>query len=355
MSKIKVSPVQTLVGSEKVQPIYYESEVSLSHNISGVTKSDFAELKDKLIYIVQDIFARPKYFLVFALARFRVLRQVYGLISRAYQGSKAAISENENAASLFPNLDTTQAGNILKSDGVYSSFELPQHFLHDLLQHLEKQDCYAGGESDLGFKISQKNLMDRVFARPFYVARYYNLSTTCPQIIQLANDPKLQEIAQGYIGQQAKYTGSSLFWTFPVEGVSQDTDQQKFRYFHYDIDDFAGLRFCFYLSDVTLEDGPHICIQGSHLKKSLLHLLNYFSRIQSRQDLAKLYEPEKFLTITGDSGTGFIEDTFCFHKGEPPKSKPRLFLQLHFAANNYHQEKYSDSRDPDTLRPYPLT
>ena len=364
MSKIKVPPLPIRATSKNIQPVCYDSRVNLSRGISVVAQSSFAQLKDKLIYTVQDIFAKPKYFLVFVLARFKIFRQIYALVTRCYQSSDRGMRSDvglagdkttyQAADSLFTDLDPTEVGNILKRDGVFSKFQLPQGFLQKLLQHLEQQDCYAGGEPYLGFKISQKNLMDRVFERPFYVARYYNISTTCPQIIQLANDPKLQEIAKGYIGRQAKYTGSSLFWTFPIEGVSQDTDQQKFRYYHYDIDDFAGLRFCFYLTDVSLEDGPHVCIRGSHLKKSVFHLLNYFSRIQTKEELAKLYEPDKFLTITGNSGTGFAEDTFCFHKGEPPRSQPRLFLQLHFAANNYHQETYSDTRDSNTLQSFPL-
>ncbi|MEM7593610.1 MAG: phytanoyl-CoA dioxygenase family protein, partial [Cyanobacteria bacterium P01_A01_bin.83] len=193
------------------------------------------------------------------------------------------------------------------------------------------------------------------FPQPFYVARYFNISHDCPQIIQLVNDPKLREIATKYIGKQAKYTGSSLFWTFPVEGESSDWEQQKFRYYHYDIDDVSGMRFCFYLTDVTLDNGPHVCIKGSHVKKSLSHVLNYLSRIQPETELAKVYDPEQFLTITGKSGYGFIEDTFCFHKGAPPQNQPRLFLQLHFAIHNYNQEQsYLDVRDPKTLQSYPL-
>ena len=63
----------------------------------------------------------------------------------------------------------------------------------------------------------------------------------------------------------------------------------------------------------------------------------------------KVYPREKFATIKGSAGSGFIEDTFCFHRGIAPKSKPRLFLQLHFAAHNYNDTEYLDDRDRDSL------
>jgi len=317
--------------------------ISHDHHIS---KLNIARLRTKIIYSVRNLITQPAYFLIFALARFKVCRQIYAYWSRFKSYSSAKVDRQTD--SLFE-LDPTATVNTLKQDGVCTGLNLPEQFLADLQQYLLTQNCYAGGKSHLGFKIWEKDRLDRDFKQPFYVARYFNLSTACPQIIQLVNDPKLQKIATGYIGKEAKYTGASLFWTFPIEGVSVDADQQMFSHFHYDIDDFAGLRFCFYLTDVTLDDGPHICIRGSHIKKRIHHVLNYFSRIQTAAELAKTYESEKFETITGKSGSGFMEDTFCFHKGNPPKSQPRLFLQLHFAAHNYSQGKYLDDRDPSTL------
>ena len=339
---------------EQVMPSKAETVPSARAETVAVIKSKYTELIYKLTYTAQDLVAKPKYFLVFVLARFRTGRQIYLLLSKLLPQSK--VTTDYGADSLFKELDTTQATNILKQDSIFLGVSIPQNFLNDLLSYLSEQYCYAGGREDLGFKIAEKNKLDQVFQQPFYVARYFNVSSDCPQIKQLANDPKLRKIAANYIGQQAKYTGASLFWTFPIKGTSCDADQQKFRYFHYDLDDFAGLRFCFYLTDVTLEDGPHTAIRGSHLKKSILHILNYVSRIQTQEKLTRLYGSEKFLTIVGNAGFGFIEDTFCFHKGNPPINKPRLLLQLHFAAHNYnHQGAYLDYRDPKLLKSFPET
>jgi len=306
--------------------------------------SAVAKFRAKLAYTIRNLIARPTYLPALALARFRVLRQIFAYCSQF----RASVKIDEQTESLF-DLDPAATVDTLQRDGVCEGLNLPPHFLQSLNQYLLAQNCYAGGKSHLGFKISEKEQLDRIYKQPFYVARYFNMSANCPQISRLVNDPKLQQIAAGYIGKQAQYTGASLFWTFPIQGKSVDADQQMFRHFHYDIDDFAGLRFCFYLTDVTLNDGPHVCIQGSHVRKRISHILNFFSRIQTAAELHKTYQADRFMTISGDAGTGFMEDTFCFHKGNPPVSKPRLFLQLHFAANNYSQCQYLDERDPNTL------
>lgn len=342
MSQVNVIP-QDLVVKKNHSLISLLPTESIS-----LTKPKYVELWRKLTYTLINLVSRPKYFLVFIFARFRKIRQVYLFLTRLL--SNSTLTTNYRAISLFEELDTAKALDNLRQDAVYQGITLPPDFLSDLLQYLKNQDCYAGGRSNMGFRIADKQQLDRICEQPFYVARYFNLSEQCPQIKQLADDPKLRNIANNYIGKPAKYTGASLFWTFPIDGISSDADQQKFRYFHYDIDDFAGLRFCFYLTDVTMKDGPHVYIRGSHVKKQISHLLNYISRIQTKAELTKFYGSEQFSTITGEAGTGFVEDTFCFHKGAPPESKPRLFLQLHFAANNYGRSPYLDNRDSNTLK-----
>lgn len=309
-------------------------------------KQYFSEAVDKVLYTIENILQKPKYFLVFIFGRFNFIRYLYALRSRLKLSSTTASSTE----SLFTQIEPDRVVDTLNQDGIYTDFSLPSDILQGLLEQTKTQNCFAGGDPNMGFKIEEKSQVDRVYDKPFYVARYFNISSGWAEISQLANDPKVREIADRYIGQQAKYTGASLFWTFPIRGTSQDADQQKFSYFHYDLDDLASLRFCFYLTDVDAESGPHLCIRGSHLKKSFFDVLNLFTRIQPAEKLSKFYGREKFLTLEGKSGTGFIEDTFCFHKGIPPLSKPRLFLQLHFAAHNYGDTEFLDDRDPNSLQ-----
>ena len=311
--------------------------------------NQLTKIQGKFSYLLEAIITKPRWVLVLVLGRFQVVRFIYSLLSKLCGNSQEAL--NPNSHSLFSNLDEKEVVKILKKDGIFVGIMLPQQILKNILQYVKYQDCFAGGRTDLGFKISEKDKVDLIYDLPFYVARYFNVSKSCLPVSKLAKDPKLQEIATNYIGRQAKYTGASLYWTFPVKGTSSDFCNQHFSQFHYDVDDYKSLRFCFYLSDVvTFESGPHVCIRGSHTKKNIFHTINFFSRIRSEEELIRFYGHEKFVTLTGESGFGFIEDTFCFHKGAIPESKPRLFLQLHFAANNYNLAEHHDYRDPWTLK-----
>ena len=346
----RATPVNNLGEASNI--IVFSKKIELQNTNTVLKSVNFKmallEIIYKISYTIENIFQNPRLFLVFILGRFNVIRFLY-TVCCSWRLKSQKLSDRKT---LFPQVESDRIVDTLKKDGIYTDFSLPSEVLAGLVHRTKTEDCYAGGNGNVGFNISEKHEVDRIYEKPFYVARYFNISSGWSEILQLANDPKIQEIADRYIGQPAKYTGASLFWTFPIRGTSQDSDQQKFSHFHYDLDDFASLRFCFYLTDVDEENGPHLCIRGSHLKKSILDVFNFFTRIQSLEKLSEFYDPEKFVTLQGNSGTGFIEDTFCYHKGITPKSKPRLFLQLHFAANNYSDKKYLDDRDPDSLRSF---
>lgn len=312
------------------------------------------EFSRKFSYVARATLEDYRWFLLFLIGRFELLRTVYLFISsfKIRFVNQTERLPKTKSCSLFTNLDANKVVQSLRADGIFAGIILPEQLLNKILHYVHTYDCYAGGKTNMGFKISEKDEIDQICTQPFYTARYYNVSTSCSPIMEVVNDCLIQEIATQYLGNHAQYNGTSLYWTFPLEGTSSDADQQHFSKFHYDIDDYACLRFCFYLSKVTADSGAHVCILGSHKKKSLLHTLNFFTRIQSEQELVKLYERERFMTLTGDVGFGFIEDTFCFHRGIVPRKQPRLFLQLHFSVNRYRGAQYHDYRDPSTLKSF---
>jgi hypothetical protein len=66
------------------------------------------------------------------------------------------------------------------------------------------------------------------------------------------------------------------------------------------------------------------------------------------QDVIDFYGRESVVAMCGKAGTGFAEDTYCVHKGTPPRSKDRLILQLQFALNDYGLQH--DIKDPALLQ-----
>ena len=314
-------------------------------NLRSYSKQNYTKFQNKIIYLRHKIIEKPKYFLVLLLARFRVVRFLHSILSGLFWTNPD--TTNPNSDSLFNDLDTSEIVNLLKEDGIVEGIMLPQTILNDVLQYVNSQDCFVDGRTDMGFKISEKDEVNKIYDQYFYVARYFNVSTSCPAISKLANDSKLREISIKYIGRQAKYTGASLYWTFPLKGNSEP---YEFSNFHYDLEDYNSLRFCFYLNNVTPESGPHVCIRGSHKRKPILSVLNYFSRIYPQKKLMEFYGSEQFMNLTGKAGFGFIEDVFCFHRAAIPKSQPRLLLQLHFATNSYVDRQYHDERVSHTMK-----
>ena len=166
----------------------------------------------------------------------------------------------------------------------------------------------------------------------FSQASFPDLVDSVPAIERLTRDPLLLSISARYFGSQPYYIGSRLWWSFATEEADWDSTRTS-SFYHFDKDDYASLRFFFYLTDVDAGGGPHMVVKTSHKKKKLSHLLSLGERDDGK--IAETYGPENVVTICGDAGTGFAEDPFCFHRATRPTSNDRLILVLRFATKRY--------------------
>lgn len=304
----------------------------------------------KSCYTAKNIFNQPENFWRLILGRFSFTRYIVSKL-----GNHSAPLTFPDSQSAFMDIDIHKVSVALKRDGFFKGITLPQDILREISDFVALNDCYAGGEPEYGFKVSEKRDLEKLLGQSFYMAGYFNVSQTCPAISKVVNDPTIQAIAKSYIGKKARYNGCSLTWTFPVNGLPYDVNMQESCNFHYDIDDYTSLRFFFYLTHVGSDNGPHVCVLGSHKKKGLRHILNFWSRKRSDEAIFQAYGAHKIIKILGDSGSGFVEDTFCFHKGTVPRKEPRLLLMLHFAAHNYNKNGVlNDYRDLKELRHFNL-
>jgi hypothetical protein len=124
-----------------------------------------------------------------------------------------------------------------------------------------------------------------------------------------------------------------MWWSF---AACSDLRQQVHdaQSFHYDLDDYRAIAFFFYLSDVDLESGPHVCVLGSHRRKPLRFLFSPF-KSKSDEQVSTFYGADHIVTVCGPVGSGFAEDLFCFHKGLHPKTRDRLLLQVRYRFRAY--------------------
>ncbi|MCG6137600.1 MAG: phytanoyl-CoA dioxygenase family protein [Nostoc sp. LLA-1] len=282
----------------------------------------------------------PQWTLISTLSRFIFFRNLVKKLSKIPE-----LNHYDLNKSLFQEIDVEQAVNSLNKYGCYLGIKLPKIISQEIIMFALSTDCYGNLDSKCGFLYSQKKQAEEKNKAPFSIATYFNVDILCPVIKRLSNDPAIRMIAAKYMKTEPIFTDARLWWTFPVDEINYDAGKTA-SFFHYDQDDYSCLRFFFYLTDVDLQSGPHICIRGSHTKKKITQIISLTQR--KDQEVLDYYNHEDVLTICGEAGSGFIEDPYCFHKATRPILKDRLVLQLRFASRDYGVLK--SSADPSLLK-----
>jgi len=167
---------------------------------------------------------------------------------------------------------------------------------------------------------------------------YWNPHQSCDVIDRIARNAKLLEIVRKYLGVEPRLWLSRLNWTFSLAGDQCNSDRVSPRSdsdydihdFHYDTHDFKSLTIFIYLTDVTVDSGPHMFISGTHKNKSLREIRN----ISICDEVAKHQYGDKIHMVLGEKGTIFAEDLSCYHKAAVCKEANRLILSLDYVIRN---------------------
>jgi hypothetical protein len=160
----------------------------------------------------------------------------------------------------------------------------------------------------------------------------------CPHILALANDSRLLELAERYIGCKPTISQLGVRWSFPTPGLRSDLQT-----FHRDSEDWRYFKVLVYLTDVGPDDGPHVYVRGTHQTRAPVRL-----KLQSDGEVSREYGEDRLITAIGERGFGFAVDTAGVHKGTPPTARPRLMLQIQYSlfrsyAYLYEPEPYADA------------
>ncbi|MBD2561470.1 MULTISPECIES: hypothetical protein [Nostoc] len=306
-------------------------------------KKKFPLLYDICYENYKGLVRNPQWLLMRKLARFRIGRFLREFFLKATaKSSNFYVSESPT---LFPYIDVNLVVESLKKDGFYLGINLPQNIVEEIVSFAHSNPCYIHRQCRLGFYYSQKELAEIAYGEPLTLAGYFNTALLCPAILQLQNDPKLLAIAAKFLEHEPAHQCNQLWWSFSGE-VTDEQRRQTFQMFHYDMDDYRFLKFFFYLTDVDANSGAHICIRGSHKQKKLSHLL--LPKSETDAEIINYYTKGSLVTICGNAGFGFVEDTFCFHKSKTPINRDRLILQLEYAITDYGMQH--DTRDISSLR-----
>ncbi|HLJ71597.1 MAG TPA: hypothetical protein VKU03_09785 [Roseiarcus sp.] len=310
----------------------------------------------RLASMVAAFRANPNYAMMRGAARFRsingVVKGAKGLIEgRAYRALlddvKARLGQSR-----FSAVDPDAFVADLRRDGCAFGLTLPAADVEAIRAYAARETVYADRNSSLGFPLARRLEAEKALGKPILVAQYFNTEAQCPTIAKLRADPFLHYAAARYFGSAPFSHDPNLWWTFATNASEEDKIKHAHR-FHSDVDDFAILKFFFYITDVAVGDGSHVLVRGSNRERPYR---KFSDRLVLRRymddEITSFYPADRIVDIGGPAGTGFAEDTFCIHKGNSPFDKPRLLLQFQFTLFDYDAQR--DRIPAEQLKRLPL-
>ncbi|PCJ23213.1 MAG: hypothetical protein COA97_12100 [Flavobacteriales bacterium] len=267
-----------------------------------------------------------KFQIIRKIAKINLLRK----IAINYYGIFAKSDHKLNDKTVFSELEIDRSLQEINEKGYSLGIQLSSDLLTEILDFCEINEVCINRNKD------NKTLISMVDETPPAIGTVFSYTNTyknCEAVRNIAHDPKIYEIVKNYLGCPPKFVGSQIWWSYPQLNEKGEKIKTHLYGYHYDIDDLKFLKIFFYLNDVDEDRGPHVIIGNTHKKK------NYFE-IRNRRltdEVANDKYAKQIKVITGKAGSGFFEDTFCYHKGTHP-NKRRLLLQFEFAINDFgHQ------------------
>ncbi len=258
----------------------------------------------------------------------------FARIRRAYSGMRALLERvdrrrvrNHYQGSLFPAFEVADAVATLRSEGVVCGLRLPAETLAEITAFAERQPFVPlqGGPPVAKHDVCGGLLPS---GQPAVVGRVVD-PEACAAVHRVVYDPALLALARSYLGYRPAITRTQLHWSF-VSDAAPDYRRELGQTidYHFDVAWFNFLYVFFYLTDVDSRSGAHAIICRSHRRKPLSML--WHSARQSDEAVLRRYGAASELTIEGPAGSGFAEDTSCFHKALVPVTRERLALFIHY-------------------------
>jgi hypothetical protein len=264
--------------------------------------------------------------LAYAFGRFGAVRSMYahGVKFKQMFGNPAPIGTQPT---VFPGVDPERAVADLRRDAVCFGINLTPEMSKTIYDYGVSQPL-SHGKVNRPFQyaeVSNGKLPDGQSVAMGYVKD----PLACPPVKAVVEDPIMQKVCREYLGYVPPHADVNLYWSF---AVNLDLEaRRKFNQtveYHIDVHDFNFCYAHFYITDCDELSGAHVMVRGSHTRKKLGWMFG--SARKSDAEVASYYKPEDVLTIKGPAGTGFIEDTSCYHKAIAPVERDRLLFQIRY-------------------------
>lgn len=296
--------------------------------------SPLQRIKARIPTYLTDLRENPAWLPMFVLARTMPGRQLHWLGARSYSGS------DSSGSSMFVNVDAKKAASDLRTEGIHTGVDLPAEIHEGIASFARRTPCFGNFDRRLEFIPLEHAQAETRFDRAILSGHFFERILECPEARAVQNDPRLHEIAKHYLGAQAKLITTRVWWSFPTRSASErDKSLASLDKYHFDLDDWRMLKFFFYLLPVDDGTGPHIYVRGSHKRRALRHQLTLLVG-HPAEDVLKVYGKDSPIVLTGEAGSGFVEDPFGFHMGTVPTAKPRLMMEVGFGVSRPSRRRF---------------
>ncbi len=217
--------------------------------------------------------------------------------------------------------------------GFYDEIQINDEKLNKIKKNINNQNCFLdikGYESNL--KNIEKSLNNFNFNNLddlITITNKYKINHLVVKfkdnknlISNFATSDFFLNLAKKYLSTSNLSIRAQCYISNPYY-CSYEEKKRNAQVFHYDCDFKKFFKVFIYLNDIDELSGPHIFIEKTHKKKFLEHIIA--ERFEDEEIFSKYGEMRKRV-FTNKKGSLIIEDTFGFHKGEPPKSKTRSMI-----------------------------
>lgn len=197
--------------------------------------------------------------------------------------------------------------------------------VNNIINKVEIFTCFDPYRSNLG-TFKSDNIPSEV-----HVANYKRKDlVTIREILDIANNTSILKTVSEFLGATPTISNINMWWS-----LSDKKQAEQAQLFHRDVDDFKFCKLFVYLTDVDLENGPHVYVEGSSSSEKLRKIRRY-----SDEEIEKTFSKEKIKYFTAPKGSAFIVDTYGFHKGLLPTKGKRLLLQVQYSLSPIGIENY---------------
>lgn len=226
--------------------------------------------------------------------------------------------------------DEKQSLQRLKGDG---AIRFPDYINSEICKRLESKLSHLQGNSKpKGPAQEGKNFSEcEKFVDSFSLKPTDLIND--PDVQSIFTDPMILNLVEAYF-EKAPILSAICAWWSTSNKISPNAESENAQMYHFDMERIKWLKYFIYVNDVTLINGPHCFVKGTHLSGQQPFEIRKkgYTRIPDHE-IQKLFPQEKIEVFTGKRGTGILEDTRGYHKGMPPSQGKRLILQMEYCSS----------------------